>query len=85
MRLPIAVAGLFLSTALLGCGASATIPDPPSTPTVGPPPGTSSEMVKAPDNAASGGTLGAARPNTKAAGKSLGPPLGKPAAKPGLK
>jgi hypothetical protein len=84
MRLPIAaVAGLFLSTALLGCGASATIPDPPSTPTVGPPPGSSPEMTKAPEN--TGGTLGAANPNTKAAGKSLGKPLGKPAPKPGLK
>jgi hypothetical protein len=68
-----ALAGLFFSVTLFGCGASATIPTPPSTPTNAPPPGTSPEMAKAPKNpigamggAMQGGLPGIAPPVPKA-------------------
>jgi hypothetical protein len=63
----IALGGLFLSATLLGCGASATIPTPPSNAPTGPPPGTSPEMAKAPKNPMGG--LGGAFPTNKTAPK----------------
>jgi len=59
-----ALAGLFLSATLLGCGGSATIPEPPPQVKAGPPPGSSPEMEKPASKAGSppGGPPGAAKP-----------------------
>jgi hypothetical protein len=64
MRLSItALAGLLISATLIGCGASSTIPAPPSTATTGPPPGTTADMSKV--NKVGVGGVGAARPSSK--------------------
>jgi hypothetical protein len=61
MRFPLIVlAGLFLSATLLGCGASATIPVPPSEITTTPP-GSSPEMTKV-QNQKKGGMGGGMAP-----------------------
>ena len=53
MRLLIvAICGLFVATAGLGCGGAA-IPEPPADAKAGPPPGTSPEMTKVVDPKAS--------------------------------
>jgi len=70
MRPPIAaLAGMFLSANLLGCGASATIPQPPANEKPGPPPGTSPEMTDTKKDGMTGGMMGPAMPATKPAKK----------------
>jgi hypothetical protein len=60
-----ALAGLFLSATLLGCGG-ATIPEPPASQTSGgPPPGSSPEMTTVKKGATPGGGMPAARPVLK--------------------
>jgi hypothetical protein len=53
-----ALAGFFLSATLLGCGASTTIPLPPTDAKEGPPPGTEKNISQSTKGAAGG--LGAA-------------------------
>jgi hypothetical protein len=63
MRPPIiALAGLFLSATLLGCGGAAAIPQPPAQATTGPPPGTSPEMANTTKKAATGGVMAPVNP-----------------------
>jgi hypothetical protein len=58
----VALAGVFLSTTLLGCGGSATIPSPPSDAKAGPPPGTEKNL--SPSTKVGAGGIGAAgKPN----------------------
>ncbi len=61
-RLFVMLAGLSLTTTLLGCGASATIPQPPSQVTTMPP-GSSPEMLK--KGKGGPGGVGAAKPSNQ--------------------
>jgi len=62
-----ALAGLFFSATLLGCGASATIPEPPAKTEFGPPPGTSPEMTEVKKCGGPGGMTGGMLGPAKAA------------------
>jgi hypothetical protein len=59
----IVLAGLFLSATLPGCGASATIPQPPSQVTTLPP-GSSPEMLQSAKKA-SAGAMAPAKPGNQ--------------------
>jgi hypothetical protein len=63
------LAGLFFSATLLGCGASATIPEPPAKTEFAPPPGTSPEMTEVKKGGGPGGMTGGMLGPAKAAPK----------------